>query len=69
MSFNNLRPTTSQRTYYLHQDGSVSKAPTPSHLLRIRAESLEQASQVALALETNLRRKGVYFPFQGVPRG
>lgn len=69
MNTNHLHPTPSRRTYYFHRDGSVSKAPTPSHLLRIRAESLEQALLMVHAVETQLRRKGIYLPFQEVSRG
>lgn len=69
MNHNRLYPTPSRRTYYLHRDGSVSKAPTPSHLLHIRAESLEQALLMVQAVETQLRRQGIYFPFQEVSRG
>ncbi|GEM_PF-6383793 len=69
MSYKHLRTAQRQRTYYLHRDGSVSKAPTSSHLLRIRAESMEEASLIVLALETKLRRQGIYLPFEEVSRG
>lgn len=69
MNHNHLHPTASRRTYYLHRDGSVSNAPTPSHLLHIRAESLEQALMMVQAVETQLRRMGIYLPFQEVSRG
>lgn len=54
----------SKRTYYLHRDGSVSNAPAPSHLLRIRAASQDEAALKAMALETMLRVAGVHFAFQ-----
>ena len=54
----------SERTYYLHHDGSVSKTPSRQHLLRIRAESHQQAALMALALETTLRLAGVYLAFE-----
>ena len=56
----------SRRTYYLLRDGSVSKSPSPSHLLRIRAESLSMATLMALALEAKLRADGIYLAFEAV---
>ena len=54
----------SQRTYYLHRNGSVSKTPSPSHLLRIRAESEAQASTLAWALRAKLQQEGLHLAFE-----
>lgn len=58
----NLRST--KRTYYLNRDGSVTKVPTDNHLLRIRAESMEQATTVAWALRAKLQEAGLYLAFE-----
>ena len=60
------KPRPNRRTYYLHRDGSVSKRPTPSHQLRIRAASQTEAAVKAMAAETMLRVSGLYFPFAEV---
>lgn len=62
----NLEPRShsSKRTYYLHRDGSVTNTPTPSHLLRIRAASQDEAALRAMALETMLCVAGIHLAFQ-----
>ena len=65
-SLSNTHQRHSERTYYLHRDSSVTKTPSPHHLLRIRAVSKEQASLMAMALQTKLRLMGIYLAFQEV---